>query len=727
MKNFNILLNNSFEIRFPNLDSILNQALQNTSEYLRQFRFDAGYTQKLETAFGNDFNRSVANQIFDKLAQGDFSGIPTIEIVNRNDINGANGAFAIATGKIYLAADFINQNAQNVNAVAAVLLEEYGHFVDSRINTKDAAGDEGDIFARLVQGKSISKQELAVLQAEDDHATVTVDGVVVEIEQNSNYSITLRGTSSTTFEQFLEKLGVFESQKPSGDSLQYSAKNLKTNATGKYQFTEVIFADLGYYNADNNLYDGVFNGTWTGKNGVTSLNSWTTNPAAQETAIREAFFKNYGYINFGLSAKGITSIDGYLSNAANQGAKIVKYYTLNIDRNDFEKDDSGNRKIYTQQITISLSGILAGAHLRGAFGAAEVLGQLNNKSLIDFTAAQFNLNYYKTNLLDEINTPIFDYFGNHTVTNADFTLSSYGNATNYVLYGTLNNDTINGGSGNDTLNGGAGNDILNGAGNDILNGDKLITTFTQQADLSNPGIFNGNKTNLMVGDFNGDGKDDFLRQEKGDWANDNSLMAQVFLSNGNGTFSQQADLSNPGIFNGNKTNLMVGDFNGDGKDDFLRQEKGDWANDNSLMAQVFLNDNNSNDILTGGLGQDTLTGGAGRDRFDYRNLADSVLGGFDVITDFNAKSGNDLFVVSTARTGFNNVGTVATFDTTGITAKLTNTTFAANSAAQFSFGSRTFVAINDTIAGFDPTKDAIIEVTGLTGTLGLNNFTTTLV
>jgi hypothetical protein len=251
-------------------------------------------------------------------------------------------------------------------------------------------------------------------------------------------------------------------------------------------------------------------------------------------------------------------------------------------------------------------------------------------------------------------------------------------------------------------------------------------TFSQQADLSNPGIFNGNNTNLMVGDFNGDGKDDFLRQEKGDWANDNNVMAQVFLSNGNGTFSQQADLSNPGIFNGNNTNLMVGDFNGKGTDDFLRQEKGSWANDNSLMAQVFLNDNNSNDILTGGLGQDTLTGGAGRDRFDYRNLADSVLGGFDVITDFNAKSGNDLFVVSTARSVFSNAGTVAALDATSIAAKLTNTTFTANSAAQFSFGSRTFVAINDTTAGFGATTDAIIEVTGLTGTLGLNNFTTTL-
>jgi hypothetical protein len=70
---------------------------------------------------------------------------------------------------------------------------------------------------------------------------------------------------------------------------------------------------------------------------------------------------------------------------------------------------------------------------------------------------------------------------------------------------------------------------------------------------------------------------------------------------------------------------------------------------------------------------------------------------------------------------------VATLDTAGIAAKLTNTVFTANSAAQFTFGSRTFVAINNATAGFSATTDAIIEVTGLTGTLGISNFTTTLV
>jgi hypothetical protein len=105
------------------------------------------------------------------------------------------------------------------------------------------------------------------------------------------------------------------------------------------------------------------------------------------------------------------------------------------------------------------------------------------------------------------------------------------------------------------------------------------------------------------------------------------------------------------------------------------------------------------------------------------------LGIFDVITDFNATTGNDLFLVTTARSVFNNVTTpVATLDATGIAARLTTTVFTANSAARFTFGTgtntRTFVAINDATAGFSVTTDAIIEVTGLTGTLGISNFTT---
>jgi hypothetical protein len=93
-----------------------------------------------------------------------------------------------------------------------------------------------------------------------------------------------------------------------------------------------------------------------------------------------------------------------------------------------------------------------------------------------------------------------------------------------------------------------------------------------------------------------------------------------------------------------------------------------------------------------------------------------------VITDFNATTGNDLFRVSTARAGFVDVGAVNTLDAAGMGAKLTAAAFGSNFAAQFSFGQKTFVAINDATAGFNAATDAIIEVTGLTGTLNVNNF-----
>ena len=128
------------------------------------------------------------------------------------------------------------------------------------------------------------------------------------------------------------------------------------------------------------------------------------------------------------------------------------------------------------------------------------------------------------------------------------------------------------------------------------------------------------------------------------------------------------------------------------------------------------------DFLKGLGGKDLLTGGLGSDRFVYQTLTDSLLANFDVITDFNATT--DRFLVGTTRSGFNNVGTVTSLDNAGISAKLTAASFGANSAASFTSGTRTFVAINDATEGFGQTTDAIIEITGLTGILGLTNFVT---
>ena len=137
----------------------------------------------------------------------------------------------------------------------------------------------------------------------------------------------------------------------------------------------------------------------------------------------------------------------------------------------------------------------------------------------------------------------------------------------------------------------------------------------------------------------------------------------------------------------------------------------------------------ANNILTGGSGADRLTGQGGADKFDYRVLAHSRFGStMDVITDFTASPGGDAFLVSSARAGFLNAGQATAFTSGAIAAKLTATTFLPNYAATVQVGSgattRWFVAINNATAGFNASDDALIEVTGLTGTIGASHFVT---
>lgn len=173
----------NFSLDNYTLSQILAQALEITYNLLQGSATDKDFFTKLAQAFGENFNVSVAKDIAQDWAKEEFKDLPTIELRAASEVNGAMGAFASATNKIYLSKEFISRNATNPETIASVLLEEIGHYIDFRINKNDSSGDEGAIFSALVRGQVLDEQQLRLLRAEDDSAKIVLDGQMLVIEQ----------------------------------------------------------------------------------------------------------------------------------------------------------------------------------------------------------------------------------------------------------------------------------------------------------------------------------------------------------------------------------------------------------------------------------------------------------------------------------------------------------------------------------------------------------------
>ncbi|WP_158501855.1 RHS repeat-associated core domain-containing protein [Vitiosangium sp. GDMCC 1.1324] len=97
--------------------------------------------------------------------------------------------------------------------------------------------------------------------------------------------------------------------------------------------------------------------------------------------------------------------------------------------------------------------------------------------------------------------------------------------------------------------------------------------------------------NIYPGDYNGDGATDFLRQERDGWDDDDDNTFSVYFSRRDGYFDRvvrDSTSSDSGRLNdGGGVNIIRGDFNGDGLQDFIRQEKNGWDNDEKESFAVF--------------------------------------------------------------------------------------------------------------------------------------------
>lgn len=133
-------------------------------------------------------------------------------------------------------------------------------------------------------------------------------------------------------------------------------------------------------------------------------------------------------------------------------------------------------------------------------------------------------------------------------------------------------------------------------------------------------------------------------------------------------------------------------------------------------AAEILRGGDGGQILVGGAKADILSGGQGNDFFVFTG-GSSRLDNMDRIVDLSA--GQDTLVSHTAVNNLMNAGTLANLQAGTISAALNATNFGANAGAAFSAEGRTFVVLNDGVAGFDAATDTIVEVTGAGDLTGL--------
>ncbi len=205
-------------------------------------------------------------------------------------------------------------------------------------------------------------------------------------------------------------------------SLQYHVFNT-LGFMGKYQFGEPLLIDLGYYVPAPTGYYGTtatneWKGEWTGKNGVHSKADFMSN--VQELAIREAFSMNVGIINDYLAQAGKT-VDDFLG-----------------------REFTYTRLGETHVAHVTMSGVLASAHLQGPGGVAQLF--LHNVASSD-----------------EYGTNILFYMDKYAGFNTPF-----GAGGDDFLSGSNFSETFMGGAGHNTYQTGDGNDKIvlnNNAGN----------------------------------------------------------------------------------------------------------------------------------------------------------------------------------------------------------------------------------------------------------------------
>jgi hypothetical protein len=186
---------------------LLVTATHDVTNALSAIASSPDFLEQLVLAYGDHISQDVADELRQQFLTGTYE-LPEIEVISATDLAGAQGTYAAANRTIYLSDALFADPTPNLERVVAVLLEEIGHDLDTRLNRTDAPGDEGEIFSALVRGKPLEAQQLQALQAEDDQTTLVIGGRSLQVEHADHKPIAVVKNLWNDIPDIIEKEGI---------------------------------------------------------------------------------------------------------------------------------------------------------------------------------------------------------------------------------------------------------------------------------------------------------------------------------------------------------------------------------------------------------------------------------------------------------------------------------------------------------------------------------------
>lgn len=360
-----VVIDDSAPVLTADIQALWEEGLRSATRHLEDLLADPNREALFREVFGRAAtdDDTFHSRLQELLATLSKPGLQIdVDLRTNEELGGAFAAYAAVghTGseRIYVNGDKLNSGELSLDVLVSALLEEYGHALDQRLNSGvDSPGDEGQLFASEVTGVTLTVEQRAVIEAENDRGILVIEGVAVNAERAAtalavvNSYLTTNSALNETTAAAIPLRITYDSQNNNGADLLVAAFNGST-LIGWTTYNRDSNLDAGNKANDTGTIDLTFNlaqfdkqfasggltiHAWQGTTGYTSTvnnaNPGLTSGSSTTNVNFNTNSTSTDTSSFGSNSSNVPTFDSIVTNASATWSNLTLNFSPVINSN----------------------------------------------------------------------------------------------------------------------------------------------------------------------------------------------------------------------------------------------------------------------------------------------------------------------------------------------------------------------------------------------------------